>query len=400
MNFVFISPHFPQNYWNFCERLHRNGARVLGVGDAPYDSLREELKASLTEYYRVDDLEDYDQVLRAVGYFTHRYGKIDWIESNNEYWMELDARLRTDFNVTTGLKSDEIERYKSKSRMKEYYKKAGVPTARWALVTDKAAALAFIRNTGWPVVIKPDKGVGAGDTWKIENEARLDEFFADRKDIPYILEEFVDGEIVTFDGVSGPDAKPLCAMSHVTPGSIMDMVNEGKPLWYYVDKTISPALQKAGEAVLAAFEARSRFFHLEFFRLLRDQEGLGKKGDIVGLEVNMRPAGGFTVDMMDFAAGMDLYQIWADMVCYGKAEHPCPRPSSYCVCASRRDGVRYLHSHQEIREKYGKVMKLESRLPPVLAECMGDHMYIACLADRSAMERFHQFVHALRPETK
>ena len=38
MNFVFISPHFPQNYWNFCERLHRNGARVLGVGDAPYDS--------------------------------------------------------------------------------------------------------------------------------------------------------------------------------------------------------------------------------------------------------------------------------------------------------------------------------------------------------------------------
>ena len=288
MNFVFISPHFPQNYWNFCERLHRNGARVLGVGDTPYDSLREELKASLTEYYRVDDLEDYDQVLRAVGYFTHRYGKIDWIESNNEYWMELDARLRTDFNVTTGLKSDEIQRYKSTSRMKEDYKKASVPTARWELVTDKKAALAFIRKTGWPVVIKPDKGVGAGDTWKIENEARLDEFFADRKDIPYILEEFVDGEIVTFDGVSGPDAKPLCAMSHVTPGSIMDMVNEGKPLWYYVDKTISPALQKAGESVLAAFEARSRFFHLEFFRLLRDQEGLGKKGDIVGLEVNMR----------------------------------------------------------------------------------------------------------------
>ena len=34
MNFVFISPHFPATYWQFCDRLQKNGVHVLGIGDA------------------------------------------------------------------------------------------------------------------------------------------------------------------------------------------------------------------------------------------------------------------------------------------------------------------------------------------------------------------------------
>ena len=94
MNFIFVSPHFPKTYWNFCDRLHRNGVNVLGIGDAPFDEIPWELKQCLTEYYRVNDLGNYDEMLRAVAYFTFHYGKIDWIESNNEYWLEMDAQLR------------------------------------------------------------------------------------------------------------------------------------------------------------------------------------------------------------------------------------------------------------------------------------------------------------------
>ena len=46
MNYIFISPHFPHTYWQFCDRLHRNGINVLGIGDAPYDSLEAPLKAA------------------------------------------------------------------------------------------------------------------------------------------------------------------------------------------------------------------------------------------------------------------------------------------------------------------------------------------------------------------
>ena len=102
MNFVFVSPQFPKTYWNFCDRLKHNGVNVLGIGDSGYDEIPDELKECLTEYYRVDSMADYDAMVRAMGYFTFKYGKIDWLESNNEFWLEQDAALRTDFNITTG----------------------------------------------------------------------------------------------------------------------------------------------------------------------------------------------------------------------------------------------------------------------------------------------------------
>lgn len=56
--------------------------------------------------------------------------------------------------------------------------------------------------------------------------------------------------------------------------------------------------------------------HFEFFRLLKDHEGLGRKGELIGLEVNMRPSGGISPDMMNFSQSTDVYKIWADMIAY------------------------------------------------------------------------------------
>ena len=113
MNFILVSPNFPETFRWFAIRLKENGVTVLGLGDASYEELHPDLKNALTEYYRIADLGDYDDMVRAVGYFTFRYGKIDWIESNNEYWLEMDAALRTAFNITTGPKSDAIGGWKS-----------------------------------------------------------------------------------------------------------------------------------------------------------------------------------------------------------------------------------------------------------------------------------------------
>ena len=55
MNFVFVSPNFPLNYYHFVVALKKDGVNVLGIGDTPYDNLMEELKEALTEYYFVPD---------------------------------------------------------------------------------------------------------------------------------------------------------------------------------------------------------------------------------------------------------------------------------------------------------------------------------------------------------
>ena len=70
MNFIFISPNFPHTYWQFCDRLKKAGANVLGIGDCPYDNLDYELKCALTEYYKVDSMENYDSMYRAVAFFA------------------------------------------------------------------------------------------------------------------------------------------------------------------------------------------------------------------------------------------------------------------------------------------------------------------------------------------
>ena len=152
-NFIFISPNFPTNYWQFCRELKNNGLNVLGIGDQPYEELKPELKASLNEYYKVNSLENYDEVYRAVAFFTFKYGRIDWLESNNEYWLERDAALRTDFHITSGFQTSDMPRIKYKSKMKEYYQKAGIATARYHMVDDLAGCKAFVEQVGYPVVV-------------------------------------------------------------------------------------------------------------------------------------------------------------------------------------------------------------------------------------------------------
>ena len=391
MNFIFISPHFPHTYWQFCDRLHRNGVNVLGIGDAPYDGLEAPLKAALTEYYRVDSLEDYDQVYRAVAFFAFKYGRVDWIESMNEYWLEQDARLRQDFNVATGIRSDRIGVIKNKSSMKQVYRQAGIPTARQHVVSDADAGRAFIGEVGYPVIVKPDVGVGATNTWKLENDSDLEAFYAQLPGLPYVMEEFIEGDICSYDAILDSRCEPLFESMTLWP-PVMDIVNRDLDLMYYTCPQVPESLRELGRRTVKAFGVDRRFVHLEFFRLTRAKKGLGDAGDFVALEVNMRPAGGYTPDMMDFAHSTDVYQIYADMVCCDAHRLPESHEHFYCVYASRKDGHRYARTHEEIMARYGAHMVMQEEMPPMNWPQMGRYMYTARLKEMEEVQAFIEFV--------
>lgn len=391
-NFVFISPNFPTNYWQFCRELKKNGMNVLGIGDQPYEELTEDLKQNLSEYYKVGNLENYDEVYRGVAFLIFKHGHIDWLESNNEYWLERDARLRTEFHITSGFQTEDIPRIKFKSHMKEYYKKAGIPTARYHMVEEKEDCLEFIRQVGYPVVVKPDNGVGASHTYKLKDEKDLERFMEKREpDVPYIMEEFIYAEVNSYDAIIDSKGEPLFETGNVTPMSIMDIVNENDNSIYYILKELPEDTRAAGRATVKSFGVKSRFVHFEFFRLTRDQEGLGKKGEIIALEVNMRPCGGFTPDMIDFAHSTDVYKIWADMIAFDKTEMPVGR-HAYCAFAGRRDGKNFVYGHEEIMGMYSKNIKMAQRLPDVLAAAMGNQMYVAVFSTKKGMDRFYSDV--------
>ena len=392
MNFVFISPNFPQTYWNFCERLRRRGVNVLGIGDAPYESLAPELKANLNDYYFVPSLEDYDQVFRAVAWFSHKYGKIDWLESNNEYWLELDARLRTDFNITTGVQMKDIAKFKSKAAQKIYYAKGHVPTARQHKVTTPEEAKAFLQEVGYPVIVKPEVGVGAEATYKVGNDAELNAFFAVKPTVPYVMEEFVTGDIYSYDAICDSHGKPLFESSAHFPPSVMDIVNGNLDMPYYVLPEVPEQLRERGRATLKAFGVKSRFVHFEFFRLTKARKGLGEVGDFVGLETNMRPAGGYTPDMMNYAHSTDVYTIWADMVVSDKRLLPESGDDHWCVYYGRRDSHTYTHSHEDVWARYGGQIAMCDRIPAAIAPDLGDRMYMAHVRSEQELQEYLKYL--------
>ena len=233
-NFVFISPHFPQTYYRFCAALKRNGFRVLGVGDCPYSQLSQEVKDSLDEYYYCWDMENFNSEKRAVEYFERRYGHIDYIESNNEYWLQRDAWLRDNFHVTTGIDGKGIQIYQHKSMMKERFIKAGAKVAKYILVESREQFMKFVDEVGYPVFCKPDMGVGASGDYKIKNKDDVNNFFATKdNNITYICEQFVTGNIVSFDGVCDSNSNVLFADSECFPPSIADIVKNNGDTFYY-----------------------------------------------------------------------------------------------------------------------------------------------------------------------
>ncbi len=387
-NVIFISPNFPANYWQFCRELKKNGMNVLGIGDQPYNELSENLKESLNEYFKVPDLEDYDIVYRAVAFLIYKHGPIDWLESNNEYWLERDAALRTAFHITSGFQTEDIPRIKYKSKMKAYYQAAGIPTARYHLVDDLAGCMDFIKEVGWPVVVKPDNGVGASDTHRLSSEEELKNFLETKHAVTYIMEEFIHAEVNSYDAIIDSNGDPIFETGNVTPMSVMDIVNENDNCIYYIVKDLPDDTRKAGRATVKSFGVKSRFVHFEFFRLTEDQEGMGRKGDVVALEVNMRPCGGFSPDMMNFANATDVYKIWADMIAFDRSTMEAGE-HNFCAYAGRRDGKPFVYDHQAIMEKYGKQMKMVERIPDVLSGAMGNQMYVANFPTKEELDKFY-----------
>lgn len=366
MNFVNLSPHFPPNYFQFAVNLHNLGANVLGLADEPYDLLRPRLKDVLTEYYLVSDMHNYDELLRALGYFTHRYGKIDRIDSHNEYWLETEAELRTDFNIP-GLTIAEISRIKRKSRMKQTFIKAGVSVARGKVIHNLKDAKQFLNDVGYPIVAKPDIGVGASKTYKIHNVEELQKFFQQKPPVDYIMEEFIQGVICTFDGLTDRDGNLVFYTSHQYSQGIMETVNENSDIYYYSLRDIPEDLETAGRRVLKAFNVRERFFHFEFFRAPDDQ--------IIALEVNMRPPGGLTTDMFNYANDIDVYKEWASIMVYNRFTAEYSR-KYHCCYVGRKYGFHYKHPHEQVAATLGDKLVHHEQISGVFSAALGDYGYL------------------------
>lgn len=389
-----ISPNFPESYYKFAVELKARGFNVLGLGDAFINELSLPLKEALTEYVQCYNMKDINNVINQIQYLINKYGPIDYLESNNEYWLEEDSTLRQWFNIKTGIFHSEIMKYKAKSCMKEYFKRAGAPVAKFHLSDNYESTKEFAHEVGYPIFVKPNIGVGACGTKKIQNDKELQDFcniiaFEKRE---YIFEQYLEGSIYSFDGIANSKNEIVFCNSEAFLVLNDEIVNDNSDDAYFTYDKVPEDIFLLGSKIVKAFDIKCRCFHIEFFRLSKDIPGLANKGELVALEVNMRPAGGFTPDMISYSQNVSFYAVYADMIAFDENRQDLNKEKKFVISVSRRDKNVYINSDQIIKDKYKKEILQTGRFAKAIADDMGDSYYIASFNTEKEARIFEKFV--------
>lgn len=366
MNVLFLSPNFPPQFYLFCSALREEGANVIGIGDSPPHELRPELRTALSEYVFQPRLDDYDTLMRNTGYLIWRHGRIDRVDSLNEHWLGMEARLREDFNVP-GPREQEAARLRSKASMAEIFAGANIPAPKAVRVESPEQLRRFAKENGYPLVLKPDVGVGAWRTFRVADEEALETALRERLE-GYVVQKFVKGAITTYDGLVDGAGRIVFASSFIYSAGVMETVAEQSDIAYYTRREIPVQLEELGRRAVEAFGLRERFFHAEFFEL--------PDGSFQALEVNIRPPGGFSTDMMNYAGDCDVYRLWARMLVGADLSGFEYERKYFVAHASRRHGVRYRRDPGELASMLGSTLVLRREIPHAFAAAMGDEVWL------------------------
>jgi hypothetical protein len=224
----------------------------------------------------------------------------------------------------------------------------------------------LVGEVGYPVIAKPDVGVGAARTYRIESDADLDGYIADKPAVDYMVEAAISGDLVSYDGLVDREGRVVFDASISYGVDVLAAVS-GADMHYWIDRTIPDDLVELGRHTLAAFRVRERPFHFEYFRQ--------PDGSLVALEVNMRQPGGLTVDMWDYGNDIDFYRAWAEVVTQGSSDVTASR-ADVVLWAGRKDDRRYRLSPADVARRYKRELILRERVPGVFAAAIGNEGFM------------------------
>lgn len=366
MRILYLSPGFPPHSHLFCVAAHERGASVVAVGDVPEGDLPTDAIPVFERYVCEPRMGEYDVLLRTVQALIAECGCIDFVESNGEHWLEVESRLRGDLGID-GLKLPDMARQRSKLAMAEVFKNAGVPSVPGVRCSSAQAIRDFVAEHGFPLVFKPDSGSGAAATFRVSTQHEL----AAALDLDlagHVVQPFIEGDIVTFDGLVDRAGRVVFCTSHAYDRGIMEVRAGALDGFYYSLRGIPPALEAVGRQALAAFALRQRFFHLEFFAR--------PDGSYVALEMNVRPPGGFTTDMMNQACDFDVYALWAAVMLGEDLSGFVYERKFHTAHAGRRDERHYKLAHDALVRELGGTLVLVNPVPAAFSVTMGNTMYL------------------------
>jgi formate-dependent phosphoribosylglycinamide formyltransferase (GAR transformylase) len=360
---VFVAPFFAETTVRFIKAAAGlPGVRLGLISQDPVGTLPAEVRRLLAAHYRIENGLDAQQIAGAVRALSRELGPPVRVLGALEQLQVALAQVRELLDIE-GMGVEVAHNFRDKARMKDVLRQAGVPCARHALAETRSQARDRGREIGFPLVVKPPAGAGARHTYRVEDQASLEQSLnwnPPAPSRPVLLEEFIVGEEHSFDAVTIGGKPVWHSLTHYMPGPL-EVMREPWIQWSVllpreVDHPHYDSIREVGFKALQALGIGTSLTHMEWFRRA--------DGSIAVSEVAARPPGAQFTTLMSYAHDMDFYRAWARLMLFDAFDPP-ERKFAAGIVFLRGQGrgvVKAIHGLDRAQQELGSLVA-EVRLP-------------------------------------
>jgi hypothetical protein len=322
---VFVAPRFLENTNRYVRAFAALDGVTLSVISAdPRESLPAELRDRVAGHYRVDDPLNGEQLTTAARAISRGVGRIDRLTGALEQLQVPLAEVRDALDIE-GIRGDVARNFRDKDRMKAVLRAHGVPVAKSALVANTAELHAFVDKVGFPIIVKPQAGVGARATYRVTSAEDLHGLAAQgvtpSAHRPLQVEEFIRARELTCETVTVRGEPVWRSGTRYLPSPLAVLENPWIKYCVLLPRedtdTEHTRFHPINGAALAALfgdsaktAAGTALTHMEWF--LRDD------GAALVNEVGVRPPGVAIMPLMSIAFDMDAISSWTELVAFDR----------------------------------------------------------------------------------
>lgn len=333
MNIIFVEPSFPRNQREFARALSAAGANVIGIGERPVEYLDDEMKGWLHDYVQVRSVVHEPSMLEAVTKIQSQVW-VDRIEATVEAHIMPVAKVREARGIP-GTSVETAYLCRDKPAMKEVLRNAGISCAQSTRAETAQDARDFVAAVGYPVIVKPPDGAGAAGTFKVRNDAELENVIQESglaNGHEVAIEEFIEGHEGYIDTLAIDGKVHHEFITHYYP-NVLEAMRERwiSPQMVTTNRIDAPGYDEVRQMtrdVIAALHIGTSATHMEWF--------YGPKG-LKFSEIGCRPPGVGQWDVYNAANDFDLFFEWACALVHGDVHKQPSRRFAAGMIALRPD---------------------------------------------------------------
>ena len=318
---VFVAQMLSPNTSRFIEAAASlPEVRLALVSQDASEKLSEGARAKIIDYSRVENIYDTFHIAAAVLALSQKHGRIHRLFSSAEMMQLPLAEVREQLGIE-GMRAEAARNFRDKARMKRLFSEAGVPCARYRLVTSEAEAWAFADEIGFPLVVKPPEGVGATATFRVETPAQLHSALLETSHVAHqgiLIEEFMTGQEHSFDAVTIDGRIVWHSLTRYYPTPLEVMRNPHLQWCVVLPREVDDAqyddIRRAAADALNVLGMDTGVSHLEWFRR--------EDGSVAVSEVGARPPGAQFTTLISVAHDIDFLDAWARLIIHNSFDPP------------------------------------------------------------------------------